>query len=128
VDGDPRDARGGDRRALAVKLGRLLRRLRIDEVPQLWNVVGDMAIVGPRPARRFFVDDLEAQIPYYRLRFAVKPVITGWAQVSFRYGATVEDAQTKLEYELYAFQEESPVLYALILLKTLQTVLARPGS
>jgi lipopolysaccharide/colanic/teichoic acid biosynthesis glycosyltransferase len=110
-------------------VGRLLRRTRIDEVPQLWNVIrGDMSIVGPRPERRHFVDELAAQIPYYRLRFAVKPGVTGWAQVNFRYGASAEDARTKLEYELYAIQEESPALYTFILLKTLQTILSRPGS
>ncbi len=117
----------GDPRVTPV--GRFLRRSRLDEIPQLWNVLrGDMAFVGPRPEREVFVRQLEERIPFYALRHAVKPGVTGWAQVSFRYGASDEDAATKLEFELYAIQEMNPALYLLILLKTLQTVLVRPGS
>lgn len=117
--GDPR----------VTKLGRFLRRSRIDELPQFYNVLrGDMSIVGPRPEREHFVADLKERIPFYALRFSVNPGVTGWAQVRYRYSATVEDAAEKLCYELYAVQEMSPVLYVLILLKTLQTVLLRPGS
>lgn len=110
-------------------VGRFLRRTRLDELPQFYNVLrGDMSLVGPRPERDHFVKMLEQQIPYYGLRFAVRPGITGWAQVSYRYGASVEDARNKLEYELYAIREMSVALYALIVLKTVQTVLIRPGS
>lgn len=110
-------------------VGRFLRRSRIDELPQLWNVLrGDMAFVGPRPERMHFVCQLREQIPFYTLRFSVKPGVTGWAQVKFRYGSTVEHAARKLEYELYAIQEASVALYLLIILKTVQTVLLRPGS
>lgn len=87
-----------------------------------------MAIQGPRPEREHFIKQLKEQIPFYGLRFAVKPGVTGWAQVSYRYGASVNDAMEKLSYELYAIQELSPALYLLILVKTIQTVLVKPGS
>ena len=110
-------------------IGRFLRRARLDEVPNFFNVLkGDMSIVGPRPERAHFVEVLESEIPYYGLRFAVKPGMTGWAQVNYSYGASVEDACTKLEYEVFYIQERSLVLDALILMKTAQTVLLRPGS
>lgn len=117
--GDPR----------VTRLGRILRRTRIDELPQFYNVLrGDMSMVGPRPEREHFVTKLKDKIPFYALRFAVKPGVTGWAQVKYRYGASVEDAAEKLCYDLYAVQEMSPALYLLIILKTVQTVLLRPGS
>lgn len=111
------------------RVGRFLRRTRIDELPQFWNVLrGDMSIVGPRPEREHFVRQLEQAIPFYALRFAVKPGVTGWAQVNYRYGASVDEAAEKLCYELYAIQELGPVLYLMIVLKTVQTMLLRPGS
>ncbi len=111
------------------RVGRFLRRSRIDELPQFYNVLrGDMAVVGPRPERQHFVDQLKQRIPFYAMRFSVKPGLTGWAQVMYRYGATEEDAAEKLSYELYAIQDLTPVLYVLILLKTVRTVLLRPGS
>lgn len=117
--GDPR----------VTRVGRFLRRSRIDELPQFLNVLrGDMSMVGPRPERAHFVCQLKESIPFYGLRFAVKPGVTGWAQVMYRYGASEEDAAEKLRYELFAIQEMSPVLYLLIVLKTVQTVLLRPGS
>ncbi|MFH1463035.1 MAG: exopolysaccharide biosynthesis polyprenyl glycosylphosphotransferase [Pseudomonadota bacterium] len=113
----------------ATFIGRYLRRTRIDELPQLYNVLhGEMSLVGPRPERAHFVHQLKEQIPFYALRFAVKPGLTGWAQVHFRYGNTVEDAIEKLRYELYEIQEITPAMYLFILLKTVQTVLLRPGS
>jgi len=110
------------------RVGRLLRRLRLDEVPQFINVIkGDMSVIGPRPERRHFVELLEKEIPYYGLRFAAPPGLTGWAQVNFPYGNSVEDAYKKLQYDLYYIQEKSLFLDAVILLKTLQTVVFRPG-
>jgi len=109
--------------------GRFMRRTRIDELPQLWNVLrGDMSLVGPRPERPVFVARLMEQVPYYALRFQVKPGVTGWAQVSFRYGSTVDDTRVKLSYDLYYVQERSLLLYVVILLKTVATVLFKPGS
>ncbi|MBM4371749.1 MAG: sugar transferase, partial [Deltaproteobacteria bacterium] len=111
------------------RIGRILRRTRIDELPQLWNVLmGDMSFIGPRPERRHFVDRLKETIPFYSLRFSVRPGITGWAQVKYRYGASEEDALRKLEYELFYIQEMSLFLNILILAKTVQTVLLRRGS
>ncbi|MFH1530140.1 MAG: sugar transferase [Pseudomonadota bacterium] len=111
------------------RLGRFLRRSRLDEMPQLWNVLsGVMSFIGPRPERKHFVDQLRKEIPFYALRFTVRPGITGWAQVNYRYGASREDAQRKLEYELFYVQEMSLFLNILILAKTVQTILLRRGS
>jgi exopolysaccharide biosynthesis polyprenyl glycosylphosphotransferase len=108
--------------------GRLMRRLRLDEIPQFINVVrGEMSLIGPRPERQHFIELLEKEIPYYDLRFATRPGLTGWAQVNFPYGNSVEDAHTKLQYDLYYIQEKSLALDAVILLKTLQTLVFRPG-
>jgi sugar transferase (PEP-CTERM system associated) len=116
-----------DSRVTAV--GRFLRRTRLDEVPNFFNVLkGDMSLVGPRPERAHFADALQREIPYYALRFAVKPGLTGWAQVNYSYGASVEDARRKLQYEMFYIQERSLFLDLVILLKTAQTVLLRPGS
>lgn len=110
-------------------VGRFLRRSRIDELPQLLNVLrGDMSFIGPRPERPEFTEQFEKQIPYYGLRFAVKPGLTGWAQVNFRYGSDAEDTAIKLQYDLYYVQEMSVLLDIHILIKTAQTVLFRSGS
>ena len=115
--------------ARVTRLGKFLRRTRIDELPQLWNVLmGEMAFVGPRPERPEFVEQLERKIPYYSLRFAVKPGLTGWAQVNYKYGASENDALEKLQYELYYMQEESLLLLMVVLARTVQTVLFRSGS
>jgi exopolysaccharide biosynthesis polyprenyl glycosylphosphotransferase len=108
--------------------GKLLRASRLDELPQLWNVlVGDMSFIGPRPERPDFVNDLEQQIPYYELRHLVKPGITGWAQVMYPYGRSVEDALKKLEYDLYYIKNYSLTLDVYILLRTVKTVFSRAG-
>jgi len=110
-------------------IGKFLRRSRLDELPQLWNILkGDMSIIGPRPERPEFVKELKRKIPYYGLRFAIKPGLTGWAQVNYKYGSSVEDALKKLQYELYYIQERSFILDMLIIIKTIQTVILRPGS
>ena len=110
-------------------IGRILRRTRLDEVPQLWNVlVGDMSIVGPRPERPEFVADLTTQIPFYGQRHVVRPGVTGWAQVRHSYGSTVEDALQKLQFDLFYIKHLSIAFDLFICLETLKTVLVRRGS
>jgi sugar transferase (PEP-CTERM system associated) len=111
------------------RVGRLLRLTRLDELPQLWNVLkGDMGFVGPRPERPEFVHVLQTRIPYYAQRHAVKPGITGWAQINHKYGDTLEDAARKLEFDLYYIKNLSPALDAYILFHTLKTVLLSRGA
>jgi lipopolysaccharide/colanic/teichoic acid biosynthesis glycosyltransferase len=111
------------------RLGRWLRRLRLDELPQFLNVLrGEMAIVGPRPERPEFVKTLEEQIPFYRQRHCVKPGITGWAQINHKYGNTLEDTIKKLEYDLYYIKNLSPALDAYIVFHTLKTMLLSRGA
>ena len=111
------------------RVGRILRKLRIDELPQCWCVLkGEMSFVGPRPERPGFVADLEQQMPFYAERHMVKPGLTGWAQINFPYGASVEDARVKLEYDLYYAKNYSPFLDLLILLQTVRVVLWPAGA
>lgn len=111
------------------RLGRFLRRTRIDELPQLLNVLkGDMSFVGPRPERPEFVSDLTKQIPFYGQRHVIRPGVTGWAQVRHAYGSTVEDALQKLQYELYYIKHASPSFDLVIFFETIKTVLVRRGS
>ena len=110
------------------KLGRLMRKTRLDEVPQLWNVMrGDMSFVGPRPERPHFVQQLREVIPYYDERHSVRPGITGWAQVKFPYGSTLEDAEEKLEYDLYYVKHMSVLLDVAIALETAKVMLLGRG-
>jgi sugar transferase (PEP-CTERM system associated) len=110
-------------------VGRVLRRTRIDEMPQLWNVLkGDMSMVGPRPERPEFVAELARQIPFYGERHLIKPGVTGWAQVRYTYGASVEDALEKLQYDLFYLKNMSPVLDLLIMVDTVKTVVLRRGA
>jgi sugar transferase (PEP-CTERM system associated) len=110
-------------------IGRFLRRTRLDELPQLWNVLrGDMSIVGPRPERPEFVSDLTKQIPYYGQRHAVRPGVTGWAQISRGYGASVEDSLQKLQYDLFYIKHLSIPFDVFVILGTIKTVLMRRGS
>ncbi len=110
------------------KVGGILRKTRIDELPQLWNVlIGQMSFIGPRPERIEFVQQCEKETPYYQIRHIVKPGLTGWAQVNFRYGASIEDSIEKLQYELYYIKHRSFVLDSGILLKTIKIVLIRGG-
>jgi len=111
------------------KVGRVIRKLRIDELPQLYNILrGDMSFVGPRPERPEFVEDLKQQIPYYSQRFAVKPGLTGWAQVNYPYGASIEDAEEKLQYDLYYIKRLSLLLDLSIILRTAKVVLLGTGA
>jgi sugar transferase (PEP-CTERM system associated) len=126
-DGEPRWAKSDDVRT--TRVGRVLRKLRIDELPQILNVVkGEMSFVGPRPERPHFVDQLSVQIPYYATRHSVKPGITGWAQVRYPYGASVEDAVEKLQYDLYYVKNHGLFLDIMILLDTVQVVLWARGA
>jgi sugar transferase (PEP-CTERM system associated) len=110
-------------------VGKWLRRLRLDELPQFWNVIrGDMTIVGPRPERPEFVELLAHQIPYYRQRLAVKPGITGWAQINHKYGDTQLDAMIKLEYDLYYIKHVAPALDLYIIFHTMKVMLLRRGA
>ncbi len=112
----------------ATPMGRILRNTRLDEIPQFWNVLrGEMSLIGPRPERPEFVCQLAEEIPFYRVRHAVKPGITGWAQVKYRYGASVDDALIKLQYDLYYIKHQGPYLDLLVLLKTVQVVLGMQG-
>lgn len=111
------------------RVGRVIRKLRIDELPQVWNVLrGDMSFVGPRPERPTFVKQLEQQIPYYGLRHAVKPGITGWAQLKYAYGASVKDAEEKLKFDLYYVKNHSFMFDLLTLLQTVEVVVFGKGA
>ena len=111
------------------RIGRFIRKVRIDELPQAWTVLkGEMSFVGPRPERPEFVEDLETKLPYYAERHMVKPGITGWAQINYPYGASIEDSRHKLEYDLYYAKNYSPFLDLLILLQTLRVILWNEGA
>ncbi|MEP7116482.1 MAG: TIGR03013 family XrtA/PEP-CTERM system glycosyltransferase, partial [Acidobacteriota bacterium] len=111
------------------KLGRFLRRTRLDELPQLWNVLrGDMSFVGPRPERPEFIAELSRKIPFYGQRHVVRPGLTGWAQVRHRYGSSVGDSQEKLQYDLFYIKHMSFAFDLYIVLETVKTVLVRGGS
>ncbi|MGQ9502805.1 MAG: exopolysaccharide biosynthesis polyprenyl glycosylphosphotransferase, partial [Anaerolineae bacterium] len=111
------------------RVGRWLRRTRLDELPQILNILrGDIHLIGPRPERPEFIAQLEKEIPFYRARLAVKPGLTGWAQVKYRYGSTVEDARIKLEYDLYYIKHRSLGLDLQILLQTIGVMLALKGQ
>jgi sugar transferase (PEP-CTERM system associated) len=126
-DGRPRWASTRDERVTSV--GAIIRLLRIDELPQLFNVLaGEMSLIGPRPERPFFVEQLAARVPYYAVRHSVKPGVTGWAQVRYHYGASVEDAQEKLQYDLFYVKNHNPLLDCLILLETVMVVLTGKGA
>jgi sugar transferase (PEP-CTERM system associated) len=126
-DGTPQWARADDDRTTLI--GRFIRKFRIDELPQIFNVFqGDMSFVGPRPERPFFVDQLVKQIPFYALRHSAKPGITGWAQVRYHYGASVDDAIEKLQHDLYYVKNHSLFLDIMILIGTVEVVLWGKGA
>lgn len=125
--GQPKWAQVNDVRT--TRIGKLIRKLRIDELPQIFNVfMGDMSFVGPRPERPYFVEQLSAQIPFYSTRHSVKPGITGWAQVRYSYGASLEDAIAKLQYDLYYVKNHSLFLDLMMLIETAQVVLWGKGA
>ena len=119
----------GDDDPRITPVGRIMRNTRLDEIPQLWNVLrGDMSLIGPRPERPSFVEQLTRDIPFYGQRHVVKPGVTGWAQVRYTYGASVEDALEKMQYDLYYVKHVSLMFDVLIALETIKTVLLRRGA
>ena len=125
--GRPVWARDKDDRV--TRVGRFIRLTRLDELPQLWNVLrGDMSFVGPRPERPFFVEQLAREIPFYMERHAVKPGVTGWAQVKYRYGSSIEDAMEKLRYDLYYIKHLSVIFDLTIVLDTVKVILFGKGA
>lgn len=111
------------------RIGRIMRKTRIDELPQLWNVLrGEMSFVGPRPEREYFVKQLKEKVPFYGERFTVKPGITGWAQVSYGYGASVEDAIEKLNYDLFYIKNMTTLMDLMVVFRTVKIVLFRQGA
>jgi sugar transferase (PEP-CTERM system associated) len=125
--GTPMWATAGDTRV--TRVGRIIRATRLDELPQLWNVLkGDMSFVGPRPERPYFVAELAKDIPFYQQRHAVKPGLTGWAQVKYRYGSSLEDAMEKLRYDLYYIKHLSIFFDLTIVFDTVKVVLFRKGA
>ncbi|HWI17852.1 MAG TPA: sugar transferase, partial [Vicinamibacterales bacterium] len=119
----------GDQDPRITRVGRFLRKTRLDEIPQLWNVLlGDMSLIGPRPERPSFVEKLTKQIPFYGQRHVVKPGVTGWAQVRYAYGASVEDSLEKMQYDLYYVKHMSLTFDLLIALETIKTVVLRRGA
>ena len=126
-DGKPRWATANDSRV--TRVGNIIRLIRVDELPQLFNVLtGDMSLVGPRPERPFFVEQLTNEIPYYAVRHSIKPGVTGWAQVRYQYGSTIEDSQEKLQYDLYYVKNHSLFLDFVILIETVGVVLTGKGA
>ena len=127
IAGQPVWAKDGDSRI--TRVGRFIRKTRLDELPQFWNVLrGDMSFVGPRPERPFFVNQLAAEIPFYQQRHAVKPGLTGWAQIKYQYGSSVEDAMEKLRYDLYYVKHLSIALDLSIVFDTVKVIIFGKGA
>lgn len=111
------------------RMGRIIRKIRIDEIPQFWNILrGDMNFVGPRPERPHFVAQLAQEIPYYEQRHLIAPGLTGWAQIKYPYGASIEDARQKLQYDLYYIKNQTLTLDAVIMFETIKTILFGRGT
>lgn len=111
------------------RLGRIIRKIRVDEIPQFWNILkGDMNFVGPRPERPHFVAQLALQIPYYEQRHLIPPGLTGWAQIKYPYGASIEDARQKLQYDLFYIKNQSLILDAIVMFETIKIILFGRGA
>jgi len=125
-DGPVWAANGDDR---ATRVGKIIRKIRVDEIPQFWSILrGEMSFVGPRPERPHFVSQLAQEIPYYEQRHLIAPGLTGWAQIKYPYGASVEDARQKLQYDLYYIKNQSLVLDAIILFETIKITMFGRGA
>ena len=126
-DGPVWASKEGDART--TRVGRVIRKIRVDEIPQFWNILrGDMNFVGPRPERPHFVKQLAEEIPFYEQRHLIPPGLTGWAQIKYPYGASIEDARQKLQYDLYYIKNQSLMLDAVILFETVKTILFGRGT
>jgi lipopolysaccharide/colanic/teichoic acid biosynthesis glycosyltransferase len=126
-DGVARWAEKGDSRI--TRVGAFMRKTRIDELPQLFGVlIGEMSLVGPRPERPSFVEELKEAIPFYEIRHTVKPGITGWAQVRYHYGASMEDAKRKHQFDLFYVKNNSLFLDLLVLIETVSVIVFREGQ
>jgi sugar transferase (PEP-CTERM system associated) len=126
-DGPVWASKEGDART--TRVGRVIRKIRVDEIPQFWNILrGDMNFVGPRPERPHFVKQLAEEIPFYEQRHLIPPGLTGWAQIKYPYGASIEDARQKLQYDLYYIKNQSLLLDAVILFETVKTILFGRGT
>ena len=126
ADGTPIWAATNDERT--TRIGKIIRKLRIDEIPQFWNILkGEMNFVGPRPERPHFVEQLAKEIPYFEHRHLVAPGLTGWAQIKYPYGASVSDTIQKLQYDLYYIKNQSLTLDMVIVFETVKTVLFGKG-
>jgi len=127
ADGKPVWATADDERT--TRVGRIIRKMRVDEIPQFWNIIkGEMSFVGPRPERPHFVEQLALEIPFYEHRHLTAPGLTGWAQIKYPYGASVEDARQKLQYDLYYIKNQSVALDLVIVFETVKTVLFGKGG
>jgi len=125
-DGPVWASTGDDR---MTRVGKIIRKIRVDEIPQFWNIIrGDMNFVGPRPERPHFVSQLAQEIDYYEQRHLIAPGLTGWAQIKYPYGASIEDAKKKLEYDLYYIKNQNVVLDATIMFETIKTILSGRGT
>ena len=119
-------SKGDDR---TTRVGRIIRKVRIDETPQFWNILkGEMSFVGPRPERPHFVSQLAQEIPYYEQRHLIAPGLTGWAQIKYPYGASIEDARQKLQYDLFYIKNYSLILDAVIMFETIKIILFGRGA
>ena len=126
ADGPVWASKGDDR---TTRIGRIIRKVRVDEIPQFWNILrGEMSFVGPRPERPHFVAQLAQEIPYYEQRHLIAPGLTGWAQIKYPYGASIEDARQKLQYDLFYIKNHSLVFDALILFETIKIILFGRGA
>ena len=126
-DGPVWASKSGDTRT--TRVGRVIRKIRVDEIPQFWNILrGEMNFVGPRPERPHFVRQLAEEIPFYDQRHLIAPGLTGWAQIKYPYGASIEDARQKLQYDLYYIKNQSLVLDAVIMFETVKTILFGRGA
>ncbi|HYY99436.1 MAG TPA: TIGR03013 family XrtA/PEP-CTERM system glycosyltransferase, partial [Pyrinomonadaceae bacterium] len=126
-DGPVWASKNGDART--TRVGRVIRKIRVDEIPQFWNILkGEMNFVGPRPERPHFVKQLAEEVPYYEQRHLIPPGLTGWAQIKYPYGASIEDARQKLQYDLYYVKNQSLLLDAVIMFETVKTILFGRGT